>query len=86
MEPLFYNAMDSSSAAVLTIPAARNTADVLYTCVIESHEHGRTTKKPIRNYVNSYVYSEHHFFMLYFALFYRSIDAHVRKSIFVKYS
>ena len=61
MEPLFYNAMDSSSAAVLTIPAARNTADVLYTCVIESHEHGRTTKKSIRNYVNSYVYGEHQF-------------------------
>ena len=44
-----------SQTTVLTIPAAQNTADSVYTCVITSAEHGQTSHKTD---VNSNVFSK----------------------------
>ena len=44
-----------SQTTVLTIPAAQNTADSVYTCVITSAEHGQTSHKTD---VNSNIFSK----------------------------
>ena len=44
-----------SQTTVLTIPAAQNTADSVYTCVITSAEHGQSSHKTD---VNSNVFSK----------------------------
>ena len=40
-----YNDETNSQTTVLTIPGAQNTADASYTCVIQSDEHGKQSKK-----------------------------------------
>jgi len=36
---------DNSQTTILTVPAAKNTADATYTCVIQCDEHGKTAHK-----------------------------------------
>ena len=48
-----------SQTTVLTIPAAKNTGDALYTCVIQSVEHGKTSGSEEEKTVNSNVFSEY---------------------------
>ena len=47
----------NSQTTVLTIPADKNTADSVYTCVITSNEHGLSE---VKTDVNSYVYCKSH--------------------------
>ena len=48
----------NSQTTVLTIPATKNTADAVYTCVIQSVEHGKTPGSEVEETVNSNVFSE----------------------------
>ena len=48
-----------SQTTVLTIPAIKNTADAIYTCVIKSDEHGKTSGSVEEKTVNSDVFSEY---------------------------
>ena len=50
-----YKSNTKSQTTILTIPAAENTADKVYTCVITSNEHAVITQK---TGVNSNVFSE----------------------------
>ena len=45
----------NTQTTILTIPAAENTADKIYTCVVTSNEHGITERK---TNVNSNVFSK----------------------------
>ena len=49
----------NSQTTVLTIPAIKNTADALYTCVIQSDEHGKISGAELEKTVNSDVFSEY---------------------------
>ena len=49
----------NSQTTVLTIPATKNTADAVYTCVIQSEEHGKTSGSEEEKTVNSNVFSEY---------------------------
>ena len=49
----------NSQTTVLTIPATKNTADAVYTCVIQSEEHGKTSGSEETKTVNSNVFSEY---------------------------
>ena len=49
----------NSQTTVLTIPAIKNTADAVYTCVIQSEEHGKTSGAEEEKTVNSNVFSEY---------------------------
>ena len=49
----------NSQTTVLTIPAIKNTADAVYTCVIQSEEHGKTSGSEEEKTVNSNVFSEY---------------------------
>ena len=50
-----YNSGTKSQTTILTIPADKNIADNIYTCVITSNEHGVTSQK---TGVNSNVFSK----------------------------
>ena len=52
-----FNPDTNSQTTVLTIPADKNTADSVYTCVITSNEHGLSE---VKTDVNSYVYCKSH--------------------------
>ena len=52
-----YDADTNSQTTILTIPAGENTADAVYTCVIQSDEHGNTLSSPRKTDVNSNVFS-----------------------------
>ena len=47
-----------SQTTILTVPAAKNTADATYTCVIQSDEHGKTSGSPHNENVQSNVFSK----------------------------
>ena len=49
----------NSQTTVLTIPATKNTEDAVYTCVIQSEEHGKTSGSGEEKNVNSDVFSEY---------------------------
>ena len=49
----------NSQTTVLTIPAIKNTVDAVYTCVIQSDEHGKTSGSEEEKSVNSDVFSEY---------------------------
>ena len=49
----------NSQTTVLTIPATKNKADAVYTCVIQSEEHGKTSGSVEEKTVNSDVFSEY---------------------------
>ena len=49
----------NSQTTVLTIPATKNTEDAVYTCVIQSDEHGKTSGSVEEKTVNSDVFSEY---------------------------
>ena len=51
-----YNAGSHSQTTVLTIPASENTVDTVYTCIIQSDEHGKSAE---RTDVKSNVFSEY---------------------------
>ena len=53
-----YKAEDNSQTTILTVPGAQNKADAVYTCVIQSHEHGKTYESPEKTNVKSDVFSE----------------------------
>ena len=53
-----YDADTNSQTTILTIPAGENTADAVYTCVIQSDEHGKTSESPEKTGVNSNIFSE----------------------------
>ena len=48
----------NSQTTVLTIPAIKNTADAVYTCVIQSDEHGKISGSEEEKAVISNVFSE----------------------------
>ena len=48
----------NSQTTVLTIPAIKNTADAVYTCVIQSDEHGKISGSEEERAVISNVFSE----------------------------
>ena len=48
-----------SQTTVLTIPAIKNTADAVYTCVIQSDEHGKVSGAELETTVKSDVFSEY---------------------------
>ena len=50
-----YNSGTKSQTTILTIPADKNTADSVYTCVITSNEHGKSSDPTS---VNSNVFSK----------------------------
>ena len=52
-----YQDESNSQTTVLTIPVAENEADVVYTCVITSNEHGKSADTTI---VNSKVFSKYY--------------------------
>ena len=56
-----YQGDSNSQTTVLTISADKNTADTVYTCVIQSDEHGKTSKSQERTDVTSDVFSEYTF-------------------------
>ena len=47
-----------SQTTILTVPAAKNTADAVYTCVIQCDEHGKTVGSEESKDVESDVFSE----------------------------
>ena len=47
-----------SQTTILTVPAAKNTADAVYTCVIQCDEHGKTLGSEESKDVKSDVFSE----------------------------
>ena len=49
----------NSQTTVLTVPADKNTDDAVYTCVIQSDEHGKTAEAPERTEVKLNVFSEY---------------------------
>ena len=53
-----YDADTNSQTTILTIPAGENTADAVYTCVIQSDEHRKTSESPEKTGVNSNIFSE----------------------------
>ena len=56
-----YQDESNSQTTILTIPAAENGADAVFSCVITSNEHGKSDEKTA---VNSNVFSKYsrHFF------------------------
>ena len=56
-----YQSDSNSQTTVLTISADKNTVDSDYTCVIQSDEHGKTSRSPERTTVTSEVFSEYTF-------------------------
>ena len=52
-----YDTASNSQTTILIIPAGANTADAVYTCVIQSDEHGNTLSSPRKTDVNSNVFS-----------------------------
>ena len=53
-----YEPGTNSQTTTLTIPAAKNTADLAYTCVIQCDEHGKTAQNEEKKTVNSNVFSK----------------------------
>jgi hypothetical protein len=54
-----YDPDHNSQTTVLTIPVSANGADAVYTCVIQSDEHGKTSGAEEKTNVNSNVFSEY---------------------------
>jgi hypothetical protein len=54
-----YDSGSNSQTTVLTIPVSANGADAVYTCVIQSDEHGKTSGAEEKTNVNSNVFSEY---------------------------
>jgi hypothetical protein len=53
-----YQKDDNSQTTILTVPADKNTADAVYTCVIQCDEHGKTLGNEESKDVQSNVFSE----------------------------
>ena len=53
-----YDSSTNSQTTILTVPAGENTVDAVFTCVIQSEEHGKTSASPHTTDVNSNVFSE----------------------------
>jgi hypothetical protein len=54
-----YDSGSNSQTTILTIPGPANGADAVYTCVIQSDEHGKTSGSEEKTDVNSNVFSEY---------------------------
>jgi len=54
-----YDSGSNSQTTILTIPGPVNGADAVYTCVIQSDEHGKTSGAEEKTNVNSNVFSEY---------------------------
>ena len=53
-----YQTDSKSQTTILTIPATINTFDAVYTCVIQSDEHGKSADSPHKEEVQSNIFSE----------------------------
>ena len=53
-----YEPATNIQTTILTIPGPANTADAVFTCVIQSDEHGKTSVSPQKTDVNSNVFSK----------------------------
>ena len=54
-----YDSGSNTQTTVLTIPDSANTGDAVYTCIIQSVEHGKGSGSEERKAVNSKVFSEY---------------------------
>ena len=59
-----YEPSTNIQTTVLTVPAGENMADAVFTCVIQSDEHGKTSASPQKTDVESNVFGEFTSFIL----------------------
>ena len=58
IDGVYEGGTSNSQTTILTVPAAKNQADSVYTCVIQSDEHGKTVGNEESKNVKSDVFSE----------------------------
>ena len=51
-----YEPSTNTQTTILTVPAGKNTDDAVFTCVIQSDEHGKTSASPQKTDVKSNVF------------------------------
>jgi hypothetical protein len=58
VDGVYEGGTSNSQTTILTVPAAKNQADSVYTCVIQCDEHGKTVGSEESENVKSNVFSE----------------------------
>ena len=53
-----YEPTTNIQTTIVTIPGSANTADAVFTCVIQSDEHGKISASPHKTVVKSNIFSE----------------------------